>query len=420
MSGNSGGARGSTPTMWPCIHCNEDIPPTRDGKQPNYCMFCGEKQLRCVNPECREPLFSDKAEMCHKCNSQQKVVLPPPSQGKQHGSSSADASQSGTGVASIGSEKSADKQGDKTTPGMNTGNVACGNKVETDPVKRMEPNSNDQPNPSQRGESSVDSVNGNTYAPEPQSVQQFSSLSTPTNSSSNKGSSSRQQDLSEKAAKPEQPGNKTGDSVTPPPANQIQVVPPLVGTEKSKGQARVETRRTSDSDTSDSSDREQFHTPPPDMENGCTSSISKSGEASDQTQGTKTSGEGAGSSASLSEINLRRLSLQESASRKHSRIGDESEDSDGSNPAKRKALDNGAPPLPSVANIAGTSGGDKTKIPEVEGESKDGEGDNKRKSQQETGQDSNKDGDGRKTDIDHPLKDTPEVHIILFTIILLK
>lgn len=402
MSGNSGGARGSTPKMWQCIHCSEDIPPSRDGKQPNFCMFCGEAQLRCVNPECREPLFTDKAEMCHKCNSQQKVVLPP-SSGKQHSSSSAGTAQD---VASnAGSEKSADDRSDNTTPGMNTGNVARGDKVETDPVKTMEPNSKDQSTQSQQVESSVDSDNGNTHVPEPQSIQQLPS-SQPINSSSNKGC---QQALSEKSDKPEQPGNKTGDSVIPSPADDhnMEVVPPQVDTEKSQGQAGVETqRRTSDSDTS--SDREQFHTPPPDIENEHTSSVPKPGGATDQTQGTKTSGEGARSSASLGEINLQRLSLGESASRKHSRIGDESEDSDGSNPAKRKALENEAPPLPSATNVAGTSGGNEAEIPKGEGESKDG---NKRRSQQEAGQDSNKVGSDGETDIEHPLKDTPEVYI---------
>ena len=407
MSGNSGGAQGSTPRMWQCIHCNEDIPPTRDGKQPKYCMFCGGAQLRCVNPECREPLFSDKAEMCHKCNSPQKVVLSPQS-GKQHGSSSAGAAQSGADVASVGSEKSGDGHSDKTNSGMNSGNVACGDKVEMDSLKRTEPTSKDQPTQNQQVESPVDSDNGNTHVPEPQSPP-----SPPTDSPV---SNSQQQALSEKSDKSEHPGNETSDSVIPPPVDPMEVVPPQVVMEKSKDQARVETHRTSDSDTS--SDREQYHTPPPDIENEHTSSVSKPGEASDQTQETNTSGQGAGSSASLSEINLRRLSLGESASRKHSRIRDESEDSDGSNPAKRKAFENGTPPLLANANVAGASGGDRAESPKSEGESKDGEDDHKERSQQEADQDGNKDGDSKGTDVDHPLKgtDTPEVYIIMMEI----
>lgn len=36
-------------------------------------MFCGGLQLRCIHPDCKEPLFSAKAELCHKCSRSQQI-----------------------------------------------------------------------------------------------------------------------------------------------------------------------------------------------------------------------------------------------------------------------------------------------------------------------------------------------------------
>lgn len=73
--------------MWQCFDCKAEIPGMVPGFVPWFCLMCGKQQKKkdetpapekilCINPVCKEPLFSTKAEVCHKCNTAQKVQGP--------------------------------------------------------------------------------------------------------------------------------------------------------------------------------------------------------------------------------------------------------------------------------------------------------------------------------------------------------
>ena len=63
------GGEGTVSKVWQCVHCEEELPLTRNGKQPKYCMYCGKPQVTCINPRCREPLTSVETHHCRKCTT---------------------------------------------------------------------------------------------------------------------------------------------------------------------------------------------------------------------------------------------------------------------------------------------------------------------------------------------------------------
>ena len=323
MSENIGSeSDGSTPRMWPCIHpeCGADLPPTPEGKAPKYCMFCGESQTaRCIHEDCKEPLFSDKAELCHKCSRSQQ--------------------RNETNSASI-SHIAANPDG---------GNLKNANSETTDVAK----------------------TNAETTSPDKSSTH-VEGLKKPIQESQAPQSTSDTGSSSE----------PSGDSSIPPAPESTQVVdqPTPQATCSSADDKKPPSVAVSDTDAS--SDHEQFHTPPP------TPSANEDdpAEAGDQQQQPK-------SKASISD-SLKRMSL-ESAGRKHSLNREESEESDESNPAKRKALDSGDPSSAQAADTGGAPGdqiGDEHKKMKQQ---KDGKADQQKKDQ----------SDEDRGEEDHPLKE---------------
>ena len=329
MSKNIGGeSDGSTPRMWPCVHpeCGADLPPTPEGKAPKYCMFCGESQTaRCIHEDCKEPLFSDKAELCHKCvRSQQRNE---------------------TSSASVSHVAANPDDGNLKNANSEMADVAKTN-AETTPPDNSSTHVEDLKKPIQESQA-------------PQST---------SDTGSNTGSS-----------KP------PGDSSIPLALESTQVVDqPTPQATCSSADKKPPSVVVSDTDAS--SDHEQFHTPPP------TPSANEDdpAEADDQQQQPK-------SKASISD-SLKRMSL-DSASRKHSLNREESEESDESNPAKRKALDSGDPSSAQAADTGGAPGdqiGDEHKKMKQQ---KDGNADQQKKDQ----------NDEDKSEEDHPLKEVPVI-----------
>lgn len=319
MSKNIGGeSDGSTPRMWPCIHpeCGANLPPTPEGKAPKYCMFCGEAQTRCINEDCKEPLFSDKAKLCHKCGRSQQ--------------------SNETNSASV-SHVAADG-GNLKSSNSETADVAKTSAETTPPDKS-----------SAHAEDSVKKPVQESQAPQ---------------STSDTGSSSE----------------PSGDSGTPPAPESTQVVDqPTPEATGSSADDKPSSVVVSDADAS--SDHEQFHTPPP------TPSANKDDSAKDGDQQQQPK-----SKASISD-SLKRMSL-ESAGRKHSLNREESEESDESNPAKRKALDSEDP---SSAQAAATGGAPGDQIGD----------EHKKMKQQKDGKEKKDQNDEDKGEEDHPLKEVP-------------
>ena len=70
MSGSDiEGGEGTVSKVWQCVHCEEELPLTRNGKLPKYCMYCGKSQVTCTNPGCREQLTSVETKHCRKCTT---------------------------------------------------------------------------------------------------------------------------------------------------------------------------------------------------------------------------------------------------------------------------------------------------------------------------------------------------------------
>jgi len=72
-------SEGSNAVVWQCVHCHEELPGVPPGSLPN-CPFCKGPQQSperplCVNPNCREQLFTPTAEFCHKCNVPQQTSV---------------------------------------------------------------------------------------------------------------------------------------------------------------------------------------------------------------------------------------------------------------------------------------------------------------------------------------------------------
>ena len=351
----------SIPAMWQCIYseCKNDLPPSREGQAPKYCMFCGGLQLRCVNPGCKEPLFSAKAELCHKCGRSQQI--------------SETSSASLSRVAA--SPRSDDGDLDKANSEMDNGNVA----TESDATKTKSA----EPTPeksSTHGESSVD-------LKKPMQESQVTQ-STP-DAGSNTGNS-----------------EPPGDSSMPPalapekdPHTQIVDQPRNQASRDSSADQSNDKKPPSPvvSESDASSDREQFHTPPP------TPNAKKShtdlANAGGQQQPPKVTSDKPSSSISDS---LKKLSLDhdESSGRKHSLDREESEDSDESNPAKRKALDGGDPSAAATGKADGAQSGQIEDKHEKVKQQKDGKTDKQKK-------DENGINDLDESENDHPLKEVP-------------
>ena len=83
-------SEGSGALVWQCVHCQKVVPGVSPGFFP-YCPFCSRPQQSpqrplCVNPNCREQLFTPTAEFCHKCNAnqrQQQSTTPGPQTSRQ-------------------------------------------------------------------------------------------------------------------------------------------------------------------------------------------------------------------------------------------------------------------------------------------------------------------------------------------------
>jgi hypothetical protein len=337
-----GESDGSTPKMWQCIHpeCGEDLPPTRKGKAPPYCMFCGRIQVRCINPDCQEPLFSEKAEVCHKCRRSQQI------------DETSSASVSLVAANPDGGDlKNANSKTDDTTDEKNI-------------TKTMSAESTPP------GESSTDVEDLKKPIQESQAPQ-----STPHTGSNTSG------------------GKPPGDSSIPPapekdPDTQVvnqtvnQTPPATCSSADQTSDKKPPSIVVSEADPS--SDHELFHTPPP-TPNANEADLP---EAACQQQPPK-------AKSSISD-SLKRMSL-DSANRKHSLDREESDESDESNPAKRKALDSGDP---SAADTG-----------EADGATDDQIGDEHKKvKQQKAGkadqqkEDQNDEDEGEE---DHPLKEVP-------------
>ena len=295
MSENTGGESDvSTPEMWRCIHseCKEEIPPSREGKAPKYCMFCGGSQIRCVNPDCLEPLFSTKTELCHKCGRSQQISV------------SASHMAAGSDGGNLNNENSE----------TDNGNVASDEKsAKSAPPDKSNTQTEDLKKPIQ----------------ESQAMQ-----SAP--------------DAGSKAGDNKSPGDSSLTTVLEhgQVANQPKNGAPQVSSVDQSIDKRPPSTMVSESD--ESSDHEQFHTPPPNP--SANESCTDPPDVGDQHPKP---------SSSISD-SLKRMSL-ESAGRKHSLNREESEDSDESNPAKRKALDSGDPSASHSDKVDGAQIEDKHK-----------------------------------------------------------
>jgi len=120
-------SEGSSAVVWQCVHCHEVLSGVPPGSL-RYCPFCSRPQQSpqrsvCVNPNCREQLFTPTA-VCHKCNApqqpppgQQRTVLPSPysPDDRQSMTQSADHSQPLSANPEL--RRSAPGQGNRTRTG---------------------------------------------------------------------------------------------------------------------------------------------------------------------------------------------------------------------------------------------------------------------------------------------------------------
>lgn len=72
-------SEGSNAVVWQCVHCHEVLSGVPPGSL-RYCPFCSRPQqppqrTLCVNPDCREQLFTPTVEACHKCNASQQTPV---------------------------------------------------------------------------------------------------------------------------------------------------------------------------------------------------------------------------------------------------------------------------------------------------------------------------------------------------------
>ena len=382
----SGSENDSTPGMWRCIHsdCNEGIPPTPEGKAPKFCMFCGGSQSRCIHPDCKEPLFSAKAKLCHECSRSQ--------QAGETNSGSPVAASSDSGKSDGGAHDL-----NEVNSEMDNGNVTTDDKNKDDATKskNTEPTSPDKP--SGQIESSVDSEKG---VQESQATQLPPDTNPPSNASE---SSSVPPAVSSKPPALEKDSHtqvvNQQKTPTPPPESTASQASAAGSKGQTSGDKRPPSHVASDSDAS--SDHEQFHTPPPSPDVGkphTEQHLDESKPADDgQQQPPKgTSDKPTDSSVSVS---LKRLSLEENAGRKHSLDREESEEP---KPAKRKALDDGKPP---VAADTGKAGGGAQITESKHGEDKhQDKEDEEQKAKKSDEQEKKQDG-ANGTEVDHPLKE---------------
>lgn len=124
MAENSGGGSLGTVVKWQCMHC----PASLLGVSPDaidFCFKCGEKQEQkedpmCVNPDCKEQLFSDKAALCHKCNAPQQTVGKSESveQHKQNIAQAVESKKKENQASSPSTTPSVPGQGDQASEGV--------------------------------------------------------------------------------------------------------------------------------------------------------------------------------------------------------------------------------------------------------------------------------------------------------------
>lgn len=68
MAEKSGGKE----SIWQCIHCHQTVPGIAAGFPVKFCFLCGKEQIfTCVNPDCNES-FERATEVCSKCHTPQQ------------------------------------------------------------------------------------------------------------------------------------------------------------------------------------------------------------------------------------------------------------------------------------------------------------------------------------------------------------
>ena len=74
MSETSGGSQMTARASKQCPHCNKKL-----DVDSRFCKFYGTRQegfpepeIYCINPDCKERLFTISAKTCHKCHMPQK------------------------------------------------------------------------------------------------------------------------------------------------------------------------------------------------------------------------------------------------------------------------------------------------------------------------------------------------------------
>ena len=432
-SGGTGQGPAPSRVMSSCVHCDEFLPPKRDGTPAPFCMYCGKAQ-RCT--WCRGPLSAGE-EVCQKCSNPLAQEAESPAK-TDSATASASESAGGQGPTAGDSGKSANKGDDEVSshPGMNTGNVDSVNSDGNSPKVAHIP-----------GVQAVQPV-ALDLAKQKASPPSTPVGCTPPASTNEPGQPGRGQPNPEKpaadrekpaadrekpAADREKPAAVAGPDKCDPekpvaPENPIardddvMIVgdPKNAKVDEHKGNAQavaVDASGPSDTtqglsgdrspsshsaDSDESSDQDRFHTPPRDIP------TSQGDGKNEPPQGIGGDHASASGSASVTELSLQRLRLDEGNKRKHSLDRDESEDSDVSKPSKRKALEiasssNLNAPRPAGENVK--SGGAKAK----DVEHKTGEGQDKGEKDKDSVKgaahpDGPKGKGDEGTSVDHPLE----------------
>jgi hypothetical protein len=308
-----------------CVNpkCRVPLP----NKEDKVCNKCEAPQTLCINPECKQPLFTLNQGMCHECLSSQE-----PDQQISNASV--------TGKTAGGDpDKRADGAPQPSSTPMETGNSTT---HAATPQKLI------------FGDSSVDKINPTTAT----KSDTVTSAKGATSSKAKEKKENANISQGSKAATTAAESEKKGQ---PPPKDSTVTPTDKPAKSKSNASSRQSSKSSMTSDSEESSDSDEFTTPP-------ASAMLTTTDRTDSKGDDKCTSDGAGASnVAVSQINLTRLTLDDTKGRKHNRDHDETEESSSS---KRRALQDDEEPRLSPKAVSSIKDGESTKVKKPETEKK--------------------------------------------------
>jgi hypothetical protein len=274
-----------------CVNpkCRAPLP----NKEDKVCNKCEALQTLCINPKCKQPLFTLNQGMCHECHISQK-----PDQ--QISNSSITGKTAGGGP-----DKNADSAPQPSSTPMETENS-------TTPAT---------PQKSTSSESSVDKIN-------PTTTTKSDTVTSSKDATSSKAKEKKENANTSQGTKVAAGSEKSGQP--PPPTDSTLTLTDKAAKPKSNASSRQSSKSSMTSDSEESSDSDEFTTSPASATETITDHTDPKGDNK------CTSDRAGATNVAMSQINLTRLTLDDTKSCKHDRDHDETEESSSS---KRRVLE---------------------------------------------------------------------------------